>query len=130
MLTEPRLTTHHQADYSTVTLRGEFDVASRDRLSEQLHEAMHTSPGGTVLVDLAGVEFMDCTVLGVLVDVHRHASRRGLRLVLVRPTGAIQRLLEITRIDRTVPTRPHVQAALNAPAITLHSPSSSDRRFA
>jgi anti-sigma B factor antagonist len=130
MLTDPRLTTRHHADYSMVTLRGEFDVASRDRLSEHLSEAMHASPAGTVLVDLAGVEFMDCTVLGVLVHAHRLATRQGLRMVLVRPTGAVRRLLEITRIDRAVPTRPHLQAALNAPVITLHTSSSTDRRFA
>ncbi len=130
MLTDARLTTRHHPDYSMVTLRGEFDVASRDRLSEQLREAMHASPAGTVLVDLAGVEFMDCTVLGVLVHAHRQATRQGLRLVLVRPASAVQRLLDLTRIDRTVPTQPHLQAALNGPAITLHTPGSADRRFA
>lgn len=130
MLNDPRMIPHHHADYSVLVLRGEFDVASRDRLCEQLHSAMHSSPAGTLLVDLSGVEFMDCTVLGVLVQAHRNATRQGLRLVLVRPAGAIQRLLEITRVNRTVPTRPHLQAALSAPAITLHSPGSPDRRLA
>lgn len=130
VLTDPRLTTHHHADYSMVTLHGEFDVASRDRLREQLREAMHTSPAGTLLVDLAGVEFMDCTVLGVLVRAHRHATRQGLRLVLVRPASAVQRLLHITRIDRTVPTRAHLKAALSAPTTMLRTPGSSGRRFA
>jgi anti-anti-sigma factor len=130
VLTDPRLTTRHHADHSMVTLRGEFDVASRDRLTEQLREAMHASPAGTVLVDLAGVEFMDCTALGVLVPAHRRATRHGLRMVLVRPAGAVRRLLAITRIDRTIPTRANLQAALNAPVITLHTPGSPDRRFA
>ena len=91
-----------------VTLRGEFDVASRDTLSGELREATSRCPGDTLVIDLAAVEFMDCTVLGVLVDAHRHATRAGLRLVMVSPPSAVQRLLDITRIDRTVPTKPHL----------------------
>ncbi len=120
LLTDPRLTTRHHADYSVVTLRGEFDVASRDRLSEELHKATNSCSGGTLAIDLSGVEFMDCTVLGALVQAHRHATMSGLHLVLVSPPSAVRRLLDITHIDRTVPTRPHLPAALTAPLGAPH----------
>jgi anti-sigma B factor antagonist len=129
VLTDPRLTTHHHADYSVVALRGEFDVASRDALSGELHAAASSCPGGTLVIDLAAVEFMDCTVLGVLVEGHRKASLLGLRLVMVSPPIAVQRLLDITHIDRIVPTQPHLRAALSAPAATPHQ-DSSERRLA
>ncbi len=125
VLTDPRLTTHHHADHSVVTLRGEFDMASRDLLSGELREATSSCPGGTLVIDLAAVEFMDCTALGVLVHAHRDAARQGVRLVLVSPTGAVQKLLDLTHIDRTLPTRPHLQAALGVP-----QQDSSDRRLA
>ena len=129
VLTDPRLTTHHHADYSVVALRGEFDVASSDTLSGELQEATSSCPGGTLVIDLTAVEFMDCAILGVLVQAHRHATGLGLRLVLVSPPRGVRRLLDITHIDRTVPTRPHLRAALSAPATTPHQ-DGSDRRLA
>jgi anti-sigma B factor antagonist len=127
MLSSPRLATHHHADHSVVALRGEFDVASRDALSEELHEATSSCLGSTLVIDLGSVEFIDCTVLGVLVQAHRDATRRGLRLVLISPQSGVQRLLDITHIDRTVPTKPHLEAALGTPAPHRDS---SDRRLA
>ncbi len=129
VLTDPRLTTHHHADYSVVTLRGEFDVASRDTLNSELREATSRCPADTLVIDLAAVDFMDCTVLGVLVEAHRQATRAGLRLVMVSPPSGVQRLLDITRIDRTVPTKPHLRAALSASA-TAPRQGGSDRRLA
>jgi anti-sigma B factor antagonist len=129
MFTLPRLSTQHHADYSLVAMRGEFDVASRAALSAELHDAVSSCPGGTLVIDLGSVEFMDCTVLGVLVHAHRDATRLGLRLVLVSPPSGVQRLLDITHIDRTVPTKPHLQAALSTPASAPHR-DSSERRLA
>src|ERR1700755_2957018 len=57
----PRLEIQHHPGYSLVTLRGEFDVASRDVLREELEDALNTGPGDTLLIDLSGVGFLDCT---------------------------------------------------------------------
>jgi anti-anti-sigma factor len=115
MDTAPRFTTEHHPEYSLVALRGEFDVASRAAVREVFHGALTSCPGDTLLVDLSGVEFLDCTVLGVLVRAHQEATRLGMRLVLLGPTGPVQRLLGLAQIDRTITTRPHLYAALSAP---------------
>jgi anti-anti-sigma factor len=113
METEPRLRTQHHAEYSLVSLRGEFDVASRAAVRDVLHGALISTPGDAVLVDLTRVAFLDCTIVGVLVRAHQEATRLGMRLVLFGPTGPVQRLLALSQIDRTITTRPHLYAALS-----------------
>ena len=55
-----------------------------------------------LLVDLAGVEFVDATGLGVLVGGHRKAERAGRRLVLCNVPERIDRLLLATRLHRII----------------------------
>jgi anti-anti-sigma factor len=100
-----------------VTLRGEFDVASREALRQELRSALESCSGDTVLIDLSGVEFLDCTAVGILVRAHNEATGMGRRLVLLGASGGVQKLLDITHIDRTIATRPHLQAALSRPAM-------------
>ena len=60
--------------------------------------------GGTddLVVDLAGVELVDATGLGVLVGAHRRADRAGRRLVLRGIPERIDRLLVATRLHRVL----------------------------
>jgi anti-anti-sigma factor len=68
-----------------------------------------------LLVDLAGVELVDATGLGVLVGGHRRAERAGRRLVLRNVPDRIDRLLLATRLHRVLavdrPSEPNVEAA-------------------
>jgi anti-anti-sigma factor len=121
MQTDPRLRTQHNDDHSLVMLGGEFDVASRDLLRLELHQALDACRGDRLLIDLSTVEFMDCTVLGVLVRAHQQAGRLGVQLVLVDPPRQVRRLLEISQIDRLIPSRPGLQAALREP-VAQHPP--------
>jgi len=119
MQTDSLMSTQHQADHSLVTLGGEFDVASRDRLRDALRQAVDGCPGDRVVVDLTAVEFMDCTVLGVLVHAHNHAAALGRQLVLVNPAGPVQRLLSISQIDRMIPSQPDLRAAAHSPVVPI-----------
>lgn len=55
-----------------------------------------------IMVDMAGVELMDATGLGVLVGSHRRAERVGRRLVLHNVPHRIDRLLFATRLHRVL----------------------------
>jgi len=57
---------------------------------------------GDLVVDLAGVELVDATGLGVLVGAHRRADRVGRRLVLQSVPARIDRLLLATRLHRVL----------------------------
>lgn len=90
-----------------VRLVGRLDVRGSAAARDALHLAL-ASGAGELVVDLSGVELLDATGLGVLVDVHRRAKLGGRRLVLLGVPPRIGRLLAITRLNRilTVATGP------------------------
>jgi anti-anti-sigma factor len=79
-------------------LRGELDLATVSELSEQLGRAEHDA--SVVVVDLSGLEFMDSTGVSVLANTDRRARERGRRFVVVRGGRQVQRVLELTGLDR------------------------------
>ena len=91
-----------------VTPDGELDVATAPALRDALRRAAATGCS-LVVVDLSGVTFVDSTVLGVLVEVHRAlAPERGLRLV--GATGLPLRALQLTGLDTVLDLRPPDEA--------------------
>ena len=72
-----------------VALRGDLDVCTAEDGLCAL-----TAPAGTrVVVDLAGLAFMDCYCLGKLMAVRAQARRTGGDLVLAGPQPMVLRLL-------------------------------------
>lgn len=86
-----------------VRLAGRLDVTSVSDVRLALHQALEGGDGDLV-VDLAGVELVDATGLGVLVGVHRRAQRTGRVVVLRDPGDRIRRVLFVTRLDRVLRT--------------------------
>lgn len=84
-----------------LVLRGRLDVAAAADVRLALDEAVAAGSGDLVL-DLAGVQAVDPTGLGVLVGAHRKAGRSGRTLVLRDVSPPAARLLRRTRLDRVL----------------------------
>ncbi|GAB3086111.1 STAS domain-containing protein [Micromonospora schwarzwaldensis] len=84
------------ADRRVLTLTGEIDISGADRLDELLHETIDQA--GMVMVDVAGLTFIDSTVLSILIGAHHHAADRGVDLALVNAAGQVRRVLDMTGI--------------------------------
>lgn len=95
--------------YRGCRLTGEIDFTSTGPLQATLN-GMILPGGGTVLVDLTGVEFIDSSGLGALVQAHRIATDRGTRLVLVA-SPAVRRLLNVTALDTVLASYDDLAAA-------------------
>jgi anti-anti-sigma factor len=89
------------AEHGAVLLTGRFDMRGAGTARDALHAALATGDGALV-VDLSGVELLDATGLGVLVDVHRRARLAGRRLVLRGASRRVARVLAITRLNRII----------------------------
>jgi anti-anti-sigma factor len=79
---------------------GELDTYAADELREHLR-APAVPLSGAVVVDLAGVTFMSCTALSVLVEARR---RLGSRFLLGGTSPAVTRLLGITGLSSYFPS--------------------------
>ena len=79
-----------------VGLRGELDVAVAVRVVAELSVAAACERD--MIVDLAGLEFIDSSGLAALVRVRERARLAGGDLLLAAPHGQVLRLLSLTRL--------------------------------
>lgn len=79
-----------------VTLRGEWDVATRERLRNAL-QALGTN--NDVLVDLRDASFFDSTALAELIALYKRLNAAGRRLEALVGESNMRRLLELTSLD-------------------------------
>jgi anti-sigma B factor antagonist len=83
-----------------ISVSGEIHVSTVPEFAQRLNHAI--SLGKTrVVLDLAGVEFIDSTGLSVLLNGLRRVRRARGRLVLACENPTVLRLFQITRLDDT-----------------------------
>ena len=90
-----------QSTVGEVTLvepRGEF-VGGNE--TEELREVLTTNSGNGVtklLVDLAGVSYLNSTALGVLIAAHTNFAKRGASIALCNVSENIRNVFVITKL--------------------------------
>jgi anti-sigma B factor antagonist len=90
------LSTRESAGWAIVALRGELDVTEAASVAAALIKV--AGRAREIIIDLAGLEFMDSSGLAALVLARRHARQCGGDLLLVAPRQQVLRLLTITRL--------------------------------
>jgi anti-anti-sigma factor len=92
-----------------VSLGGELDLYNADEVREALAVAADGQPERLV-IDLSGVEFIDSTALGVLIEARtKLANRRA--FLLAAPRIETRRALEVSGLDRHFGIHDTVDAA-------------------
>jgi anti-anti-sigma factor len=79
-----------------VAVAGEVDLATTPVLRERLLRVLRDQRPDLLDVDLAGVTFLDCTGLGVLVAVRNAAIRAGRQMRVSHPQPIVRQVLEVT----------------------------------
>ncbi|HVW88455.1 MAG TPA: STAS domain-containing protein [Gaiellaceae bacterium] len=94
---KPPISVTVEKGQAVVTLRGEHEAYTADKLAKQVTALV--DEGLAVTVDLRETAFVDSTVVGVLIAARRRADERGsaFRLLLGDETGwPVRRILEVT----------------------------------
>ena len=84
-----------------IALTGRLDVHAVAEVRDMLQAAVDAGSGDLV-VDVAGVELVDITGLGVLVGADRRAKLAGRRIVLQGAGSRLLRLLRATGLHRVL----------------------------
>lgn len=84
-----------------IVVAGELDVYSAPRLKQSVGEALRSQVGRVVL-DLAGVSFIDVRGLEVLVEVARDARDRGAGIAIRHPSESVVRVRDRVGLDETI----------------------------
>ena len=96
---------------------GDLDMATAPQLRDGLQRLVDAGDR-QVVVDLAGVEFMDSSGLGTLVAMFQALRDGGGRLCLAAVQPAVLSVLRITRVDQVIDVYETVQVAeADAPAV-------------
>lgn len=85
-----------------VRLTGELDLVYADEVRATLTSVV----GQTVIVDLAGLEFIDSSGLSALLTARRRVASGGDRLVLLGARGAALRAFEVAGLDDVLEGQP------------------------
>lgn len=97
-----------------VVATGEVDMLTAPTLSEALGTAADQAAAGVVVLDCAGVSFLDSTGLGAIAGAHQKITDNGgtLRLAALRPH--VTRVLQITGLAEHWELYPSRAEALSA----------------
>ena len=97
-------------DRVVVHLAGELDLYNAHQVREALLACCEEQPERLV-VDLAAVEFIDSTALGVLVEARSRMTDRQ-AFMLAAPGAETRRALEVSGLDKHFAVRASVEEAL------------------
>jgi anti-sigma B factor antagonist len=97
---------------AVVALTGDVDLQSSPTVRQQLLASFdnHTR----VVVDLAGVTYIDSSGVASLVEAFQLARKKGGFFALVSVSPAVMRVLSLARLDRIFSIHPTVEAAVAA----------------
>jgi stage II sporulation protein AA (anti-sigma F factor antagonist) len=94
---EPEVRTVLAGDVATITLEGELTEAARRPLVRTMTDLLLGTPNlREVRLDLRAVRFMNSAGTAVLVQLQKLGAPRGVDVVLVSPTDAVIRPLQLT----------------------------------
>ncbi len=95
---------------TVLEVRGELDMATSPHLRDGLQQLIDAGDR-QVVVDLAGVGFMDSSALGALVVMFKALREAGGRLSLAAAQPAVHTVLTVTSVDRVIRVYDSVRAA-------------------
>jgi anti-sigma B factor antagonist len=91
-------------DVYVVSVAGELDLHTAGDLGAELDDVLGRGPRRLV-VDLAGVTFLDSTALGVLASAAKRARTVGARAIVVADDPHTTKVFRITALDRILEVR-------------------------
>jgi anti-sigma B factor antagonist len=88
------LSTVEDSSHAVIALRGELDVTDAAGIAAVLAGIMARRPN--IILDLTGLEFIDCGGLRALARAQEQARQAGGDLLLAAPQGLVLRVLALT----------------------------------
>ncbi|WP_182899959.1 STAS domain-containing protein [Microbispora sp. H10830] len=113
MTTRLGVTVSHEATHTLVTLNGELDVISGERL-RTLFGKLSEEGGTRLVVDTSELTFCDSMGLRLLLETHDRAVEAGGFMTLAGVRGVFRRILTVTGLHAAFPIYETLADALAA----------------
>jgi anti-anti-sigma factor len=92
----------------------QVDSADFDRLHEQVLTAVTDAAGGAWVLDLAGLQYMGSSVLGLFVNIRQRVRQAGGKLVLCEMNPKLHQVMRTCSLERLFVIKPHRDDALDS----------------
>jgi anti-anti-sigma factor len=79
-----------------VALNGDLDMAAAFKLEPAIESVVSENVIDALVLDLAGVSFIDSAGLGSLLSTHQRLHDVGINATVRRPSEAVRRVLEVS----------------------------------
>lgn len=89
----------HGDSTSRVTIHGDLDLATGPRLLAGTERALSDGLRPTVVVDLAGITFVDARGLRALIGLRDRLTDSGRTVQMANPSRQVRRLVGLLEID-------------------------------
>jgi anti-anti-sigma factor len=104
----------HEDGVVVARIEGEIDMSNAQTLGNRLRDLL-TNRSAALVVDLGPTSYLDSSGVALLFGLLDELTRRQLELHLVVPDGSpLTRVLQLTGVDRAVPTHATVAGALES----------------
>jgi anti-anti-sigma factor len=87
---------------TVLALRGDLDPATAPQLEEAIAAAAEADAVERIVLDLAGLSFLDSSGLRTFVTARESLAGDGILLALRRPTANVVRLLDVTGLGEII----------------------------
>ncbi len=94
-----KTTARHHGKVTVLDLSGKITIGEGDLKLRETVNALLEEGRKNVLLNLQGVSYMDSAGIGELVACYKRARDRGSALKLLNPSGKVQDLLVLTRLQ-------------------------------
>ena len=90
--------TDWQDHRATIAISDDLDLVPRDGAENAIAQAVGTPGADGVIVDLAGLRFLDSCGIAVLVKCRRQADAAGMAYRVTGPTDMVRQVLSLTGV--------------------------------
>lgn len=90
---------------ATISMTGRFDFNSQREFRSAYEEAIKGYGVNELEVDLAGVDYIDSSALGMLLLLKEKASAANKEVCLVNCRGTVLQILEVANFNKLFPIR-------------------------
>ena len=95
------------------TIEGELDHLQAERLRTQIDAAFEKSSCKHIIFDMAKINFMDSSGIGMIIGRYKNAEKRSGQVALANMNDSISRLFEISGLAKIVLRTATVEEAKN-----------------
>jgi anti-anti-sigma factor len=92
------ITTRRDGRRSVLLLQGDLDMCTRDHLRRAVSQALKQNPR-ILVVDLSGLDFIDCAGLSVLIWAHKRLAGQERQLLITGGQPIVRRLIHLAGAD-------------------------------